>query len=44
MKMILRKYQLMRGKWWRRQNYNLNTVQEAQTLVDLIRAYFPEVV
>lgn len=43
-KLSLRKYQLIRGEWKRRQVFNINSYEEAKIIYDLIRTYFPEVV
>lgn len=41
-KLSFRKYQKVDGKWVRRQNYNLNRIEEARLMLKMIRTYFPE--
>lgn len=42
-RVTLAKYQLLKGRWVRRQNYNVNNIEEAQRAVDFIRKWYPDV-
>jgi hypothetical protein len=42
-KVSLRKYQFIGGKWSRRQNFNVNSLSEARAVIRTLKVYFPEV-